>query len=70
MKRILAIFLAVLMLLSLTACGAADEGKYVVGVCQYMPHDSLDQSTQGFQDALMEALGEDKVVIKVQNAAG
>ena len=70
MKRILAIFLAVLMLLSLTACGAAHEGKYVVGVCQYMPHDSLDQSTQGFQDALMEALGEDKVVIKVQNAAG
>ena len=70
MKRIVAIVLAVLMLLALTACGAADDGKFVVGVCQYMPHDSLDQSTQGFQDALMEALGEDKVVIKVQNAAG
>ena len=71
MKRIVAIFLAVLMMLSLTACGGtADDGKFVVGVCQYMPHDSLDQSTQGFQDALMEALGEDKVVIKVQNAAG
>ena len=70
MKRIVAIVLAVLMLLALTACGAADDGKFVVGVCQYMPHDSLDQSTQGFQDALMEALGEDKMVIKVQNAAG
>ena len=70
MKRIIAIVLAVLMLLALSACGAADDGKFVVGVCQYMPHDSLDQSTQGFQDALMEALGEDKVVIKVQNAAG
>ena len=71
MKRIVAIFLAVLMLLFLTACGStADDGKYVVGICQYMPHDSLDQSTQGFQDALTEALGEDKVVIKVQNAAG
>ena len=70
MKRIVAIILAVLMVLSMTACSAADDGKFVVGVCQYMPHDSLDQSTQGFQDALMDALGEEKLVIKVQNAAG
>lgn len=71
MKRIVAVFLAVGMMLALTACGGtADEGKFVVGVCQYMPHDSLDQSTQGFQDALMDALGKDQVVIKVQNAAG
>lgn len=71
MKRIVAIFLAVLMTLVLTACGGtADDGKFVVGVCQYMPHDSLDQSTRGFQDALLDALGEDKVTIKVQNAAG
>ena len=70
MKRFVAIFLAVLMVLALTACGTDDEGKYVVGVCQYMPHDSLDQSTQGFIDALEDALGADKVVIKVQNAGG
>lgn len=71
MKRTVAIFLAVLMMLSLAACsGTADDGKYVVGVCQYMPHDSLDQATRGFQDALTEALGQDKVVIKVQDAAG
>ena len=71
MKRTVAIFLAVLMMLSLAACsGTADDGKYVVGICQYMPHDSLDQATQGFKDALVEALGEDKVVFKHQDAAG
>ena len=71
MKRIVAIVLAVLMMLALTACaGTADDGKYVVGICQYMPHDSLDQATQGFKDALTEALGKDKVIFKEQDAAG
>lgn len=71
MKRIVAIVLAVLMLLALTACGGtADDGKYVVGICQYMPHDSLDQATQGFKDAVVEALGKDKVIFKEQDAAG
>ena len=70
MKRLIAIVLALLMMLSMTACGAADDGKYVVGICQYMPHDSLDQATQGFKDALVAALGEDKVTFKEQDAAG
>ena len=71
MKRLIAIALAVLMMLSMTACaGTADDGKYVVGICQYMPHDSLDQATQGFKDALVAALGEDKVTFKDQDAAG
>ena len=71
MKRLIAIALALLMMLSMTACGAAaGDGKYVVGICQYMPHDSLDQATQGFKDALVAALGEDKVTFKEQDAAG
>lgn len=71
MKRIVAIVLAVLMMLALTACGGtAGDGKYVVGICQYMPHGSLDQATQGFKDALTEALGMDKVIFKEQDAAG
>ena len=66
-----AIVLAVLMMLALTACGGtAGDGKYVVGICQYMPHDSLDQATQGFKDALTETLGKDEVVFKEQDAAG
>ena len=71
MKRIVAIVLALLMMLALTACGGtANDGKYVVGICQYMPHDSLDQATQGFKDALVEALGADNVTFKEQDAAG
>lgn len=70
MKRIVAIVLAVLMMLALTACGAAYDGKYVVGICQYMPHDSLDQATQGFKAALVDALGEGTVTFKEQDAAG
>lgn len=43
--------------------------SYVVGVCQLAPHPALDAATQGFQDALKEALG-DQVTIEVKNAAG
>ena len=70
MKKILAIMLAALMLLSLTACGgAADDGTYTVGICQLVQHDALDAATQGFQDALTEKLG-DKVAFDLQNASG
>ena len=40
---------------------------YEVGVLQQMEHEALDSATQGFQDALKEALG-DQVNITVQNA--
>ena len=67
MKKILSLLMAVMMLsalcLSLASCGdnagAADDTKgdvYNVGICQLMEHDSLDQATQGFIDALTEAL--------------
>ena len=70
MKKILAIVLAAVMLLSMTACGAAaKKDTYVVGICQLVQHDALDAATKGFQDALTEALG-DKVEFEVQNASG
>ena len=72
MKKILAIVCAVLMLCSLAACGssAANDGKYTVGICQLVTHDALDAATQGFQDALIAALGEENVEFDLQNAAG
>ncbi len=72
MKKLFALVCAVLMLLSLTACGGApaDDGKYTVGICQLVTHDALDAATKGFQDALIAELGEENVVFDLQNAAG
>ena len=73
MKKIIAVMMAVLMLVAMTACGSsapADDGKYVVGVCQLVPHVALDAATQGFVDRLTELLGEENVTIDVKVAAG
>ena len=73
MKKIIAVLLASVMLLAMTACGAsapADDGKYVVGVVQLVPHVALDAATQGFVDKLTELLGEENVTIDVKLAAG
>ena len=76
MKKTIAMILALVMVLSLTACGAkeaapaASKDKFVVGVCQLVPHVALDAATQGFQDRLTEILGADNVEIIVQTAAG
>lgn len=40
--------------LSFTACG--NKADYTVGICQFMEHESLDKATNGFKDALTEAL--------------
>ena len=69
MKRILALFLIVVILVSMTACQAKDDGKYVVGVCQLTPHVALDAATEGFCAALKEEFG-DNIEIDVQIAAG
>ena len=50
---------------------AASGGKvYNIGICQLAPHPALDAATQGFQDAVIAAFGEDGVNIDLQNAAG
>ena len=78
MKRILAMMLSTMMLLSLCACGGSDESgaasgdgdsAYSVGIVQLVQHIALDQATQGFQDALTEKLG-DSVKFDVQVAGG
>ena len=73
MKKLIALMLALLMVAGLVACGAgsgvADDGSYVVGICQLVPHEALDAATQGFKDALNEALP-GKVTFKEGVAAG
>ena len=64
-----ALFLALLMLCGLAACGTAKSDTYTVGICQLVQHDALDAATQGFKDALTEKLG-DKVEFDEQNASG
>ncbi len=49
------------------AAGSDGSKVFQVGVLQQLEHEALDAATQGFQDALKEALG-DQVEITVQNA--
>lgn len=68
-KRLLAVLLTLTMVGSLTACGSANNDGYNVGICQLVQHEALDAATQGFKDALTEALG-DQVSFDEQNAQG
>ena len=70
MKKMIAIVLAAMLLLSLTACGGADDGKYTIGICQIQKHAALDAATQGFKDALTEALGEENLTFEEKDAGG
>ena len=71
MKRIIAFTCALLLSISLAACQApADDGVLTIGICQIEPHPALDAATEGFMDAVTDALGEENVEFIVQNAAG
>ena len=48
---------------------AASGDTYTVGICQLVEHAALDAATQGFEDALTEAFG-DNVKFDFQNAQG
>ena len=75
MKKLISLVLAAVMALSLVACGSSNKDKdtgdktYKVGVVQLVQHEALDAATQGFTDALKEALG-DKVEVVEKNASG
>ena len=66
MKKLFTLFLALIMLAGMAACGKTDtpdntgdnaeNATYQVGVCQLAQHPALDAATQGFVDALKEAL--------------
>ena len=81
-KRIVSLVATLSLVLSLSlglsGCGdkaaqdnsqGSGDAKYVVGICQLVQHDALDAATQGFIDALNEALpGQVEIVNK--NASG
>jgi len=76
MKKLM-LMLCVLMIL----CGCSsnsgsggneqqEDHKYKIGVLQLVQHAALDSATSGFIDEVKKQLGEDKVEIIVENAAG
>lgn len=81
-KRIIGVILAVAMVACMFAgCAttpsneeessdavAASTGKvYTIGIVQQLEHDALDAATQGFKNAVVDALGEDSVKFNFQN---
>lgn len=75
-KKVLAMIMAGCMALSLAGCGSAKEAekteakKYKVGICQIVQHVALDAATKGFEEKLVEILGEGNVEFDEQNAQG
>ncbi|MBQ8407795.1 MAG: ABC transporter substrate-binding protein [Clostridia bacterium] len=67
MKKLLSMALALFLCLGLCSALASCEEKadYTVGICQLMEHDSLDQATQGFIDALNKKMEEAGKTVKI-----
>ena len=71
MKKSTALLLALIMILSLTACEKKKQkSSWTIGICQLVQHPALDKATQGFTDAVNEGLGKDNVNFIIQNASG
>lgn len=67
-KKVISVLLmAVLAMSALTGCGSGEK-VYNIGICQQVEHPALDAATKGFQDALIEKLGEENVTFQFQNA--
>ena len=54
---------------SASVAAASNGEKFTVGICQLVQHAALDAATQGFEDALTAAFG-DNVTFDFQNAQG
>ena len=85
MKKVIALICAALLVLGMTACAPEQNNedptnvtnksnevsdKFVIGICQFMPHPALDKATEGFIAAVEEGLGKENVEFDTQNAAG
>ena len=81
MKKMIALVCAAMLVLGMTACAGEqnndptnvnnqNDGKFVIGICQFMPHPALDKATEGFIAAVEEGLGKENVEFDLQNAAG
>lgn len=75
MKKLLTLLVALMMILTLSACGSKTEDSvsdgtktYTVGIVQLVQHPALDAATEGFKDAL-KASGLE-VEFKEGNASG
>lgn len=74
MKKLTALVLAMVMALSLTACGGASSEesneKIKIGILQQLEHPSLDEAREGFVQALADSgyVDGDNIVIDYQNA--
>lgn len=71
-KKALSLLMATVVTAAmLTGCGSSASGQvYNIGICQLVEHPALDAATQGFEDALIKALGEENVNFDFQNAQG
>lgn len=68
MKKIVAMAMSVLMIMTLAACGSSSD-KVKIGILQYAQHPALDAANEGFVAALKDnGYGEDKVEFDFQNA--
>ncbi|MBE5765636.1 MAG: ABC transporter substrate-binding protein [Clostridiales bacterium] len=68
MKKAVALILAMVMALGMVSA-AAQEETFTIGICQFDGHVALEESTQGFMDAITEVLG-DRAIFDEQDAAG
>ena len=78
MKKLLVTLLALMLVFCFAACtddsatndsSSGDAETYSVGIVQLQQHVALDKATEGFQDALIDKLG-DAVSFDVQLASG
>ena len=65
-RKAASLFLTAVLCLSLSACHVSDSNAaYNVGICQLIEFDAHDDATEGFIDALNEALPGELIYIAV-----